>query len=139
MFTHIMAPVDLHHVDTLDRALKVTADAAKHYGAKVTFVSATNNEPSDVAHSPEEFVAKLSEFAKTQAEKGGFDAEAHAMVLHDSRADLDNALLDAVKELDADLVIMASHDPNFADHFWSSNGGAVARHSHASVMLVRGK
>ncbi|SES25677.1 Nucleotide-binding universal stress protein, UspA family [Tranquillimonas rosea] len=139
MFNHIMSPVDLTHIDQLSRALDVTADMAKRYDAKVTFVSATNVTPGEVAHSPEEFRQKLADFAKQQGEKYGFDAESKAMILHDKTADLDDALVDAVDDLGADLVVMASHTPNMADHFWSSNGGSVARHSKVSVMIVRGQ
>ena len=142
MFRHIMAPVDLAHIGLLERALTVTADVAKHYGAKVTFVSATPDQGTcaasgQIAHNPEEFRQKLAEFAKGQAEAHGFEADSHALVLHDKAVDLDHALVDACKELGADLVIMASHTPNFADYFWSSNGGAVASHVAASVMIVR--
>lgn len=138
MFKHIMAPVDLSAVDKLDRALKATADAAKQHGAKVTYVSASNVTPNSVAHTPEEFKQKLADFAAAQAETHGIDADSHALILHDQRADLDHALVGAANDLGADLVIMASHDPTFFDHFWSSNGGAVARDSSASVFLVRG-
>ena len=37
----------------------------------------------------------------------------------------------------ADLVVMASHIPNVADHFWPSNGGSIASRADVSVMLVR--
>ncbi|SFE49291.1 universal stress protein [Roseivivax sediminis] len=139
MFNHIMAPVDLNAVDKLSRALDATADAAKHYGAKVTYVSASNTVPTAVAHTPEEFKKKLAAFASDQADKHGIETDSHPLIMHDQRADLDHALVEAAKTLDADLIVMASHDPNFFDHFWASNGGAVARDSHASVMLVRGK
>ncbi|SLN68483.1 Universal stress protein F [Roseivivax jejudonensis] len=138
MFKHIMAPVDLKSTDKLDRALKATAEAARQHDAKVTYVSASNATPSEIAHTPEEFREKLGAFAKAQAEAHGIEADSHALILHDQRADLDNALVHAAEEMGADLIIMASHDPNFFDHFWSSNGGAVARDSKASVMLVRG-
>ena len=137
MFKHIMAPVDLTHLDRLERALKATADVAKHYDAKVTYVSASNPTPGSLAHNPEEFREKLAEFARQQADKSGIKAESHALILHDEAVDLDNALVHAADELDADLVIMASHKPGFVDHFWSSNGGAVARRSNASVFIVR--
>ncbi len=137
MFDHIMAPVDLTHIDQLTRALEVTADAARHYGAKVTFVSATTGAPGAVAHTPEEFRQKLADFAETQGRQNGYDAEAHALVLHDQAVDLDHALLKAVEAIGADLVIMASHKPSLADYFWSSNGGAIAEHAAVSVMIVR--
>ena len=100
-------------------------------------MSATTALPGAIAHNPEEFRQKLAEFAKGQAEAHGFEADSHALVLHDKAVDLDHALVDACKELGADLVSMASHTPNFADYFWSSNGGAVASHVAASVMIVR--
>lgn len=137
MFNHIMAPVDLAHTDQLKRALEVTAEEAKHHGAKVTFVSATSTQPSAVAHSPEEFRGKLADFAETQGRQNDYEAASHALVLHDQAVDLDDALLKAVEELGADLVIMASHKPSIANYFWSSNGGAIAGHSGASVMIVR--
>ena len=36
MFNHIMTPVDLAHIDRLDRALTAAADVAKAYGAVCT-------------------------------------------------------------------------------------------------------
>ena len=139
MFTRIMAPVDLTNTDALARALQATADLARVNDIPVVYVSATNNTPSDVAHTPEEFEERLREFAEAQAKEHGIETSSHALVLKDRRADLDDALVSAADELGADLVVMASHDPTFFDHFWASNGGAVARASKASVMIVRGK
>ncbi|ETX30462.1 universal stress protein [Roseivivax isoporae] len=138
MFRHIMVPVDLANTDRLARALEVTADAARHYHARVTYVSASNTAPTEVADAPDEFRRKLGTFAAGQAQEHGIEAEGHALILPDARSDLDGALVETAREVGADLVIMASHDPGIVDHFWSSNGGAVARHSDASVMLVRG-
>jgi nucleotide-binding universal stress UspA family protein len=137
MFNHIMAPVDLAHKERLERALKVTADVAKDYGAKVTYVSASNATPGSIARTPEEFRERLAAFAREQGEKAGIETGSHPLILHDEAVDLDNALLHAVDELDADLVIMASHKPGFVDHFWSSNGGTVASRASASVFIVR--
>jgi len=137
MFKHIMAPVDLTHTDRLDRALQTTADVAKNYGAKVTYVSASNDTPGSLAHNPQEFRDRLAAFAQEQADKAGIEADSHALILNDEAVDLDNALVHAADDLGADLVIMASHKPGFVDHFWSSNGGAVARRANASVFIVR--
>ena len=94
MFKHIMAPIDLGALDKLEHAMAVTADAAKHYGAKVTYVSATNTVPTSVAHTPEEFQEKLEKVATAEAERHGLEADAHALVLHDTSADLDRHLVD---------------------------------------------
>ena len=60
------------------------------------------------------------------------------MVSHDPAVDLDDALVKAVHETKSDLVVMATHIPNVADHVWPSNGGRLATHTDASVFLVRG-
>ena len=137
MFQRIMAPVDLAHLDSLDRALTITASEARHHGAQVIFVSVTAATPGPVAQNPDEFRQKLEAFASQQAESRDIQASAHAIVSHDPTTDIDDALLAAVDETGADLVIMASHKPGVAEYFWPSNGGKVASHSAASVFVVR--
>ena len=137
MFQRIMAPVDLAHLEKLERALKVTAEEAKHYGAGVTYVSVTSTAPGALAHTPEEFRSRLEAFAKDQAETHGIEATAQAVFSHDPATDVDATLLKAARECGADLVIMASHKPGIAEYFWPSNGGQVASHAEISVLLVR--
>lgn len=136
MFKHIMVPVDLAHPDALQSALKVAADLAVHYGARVSYVGVTGPQPSSVAHNPEEFGAKLADFAAAQKAKHGIpETAAHAVTSHDPAVEIDHVLERAVSDLDADLVIMASHIPRHFD--LGSHGGRVASHTSASVMLVR--
>ena len=91
-----------------------------------------------IAHSPKEYGEKLAAFARDQAELHGVKAESRPVFSHDPSIDLDEAIVKAVKESEADLVVMASHIPNIADRFWPSNGGRVAARSDASVFVVRG-
>ncbi len=137
MFSHIFAPIDLAHLDQLDRALKVTADAAKHYGAKVTYASVAAAAPGAVAHNPAEFKERLEAFARQQSEAHGIETHGHPIISHDPTIDKDNALLHAIEQAGADLIVMASHKPGFAEYFWPSHGGKIASHSGASVLLVR--
>ncbi|WP_296761707.1 universal stress protein [Sediminimonas sp.] len=138
MFTRIMTPVDLAHRDQLERALQCSADLASHYDVPVVYVGVTTEQPSPVAHTPKEYAAKLDKFVAEQTEKHGIKGEAHAMAAHDPTTDLDDALLKAVDEVGADLVVMASHIPNVFDYIWPSNGGKIAEHAKASVFVVRG-
>ncbi len=137
MFKRILAPVDLAHLNKLERALNVTAEEARHHGAPVTFVSVTTAAPGPLAHNPDEFRAKLDTFTKEQADSQGIDATAHAVFSHDPTTDVDDALLKAIEDVGADLVIMASHKPGLVEYFWPSNGGKIASHSDASVFIVR--
>jgi len=137
VFNNIMVPVDLAHADKLEHALSCAGDLAQHYGAKVTYVGVAATTPTSVAHTPAEFSEKLAQFAKAQSEQHGIAAEAMAVTSHDPSTDLDPTLIKAIDDAHADLVVMASHIPNVADHIWPSNGGTIARHAKVSVMLVR--
>ncbi|SDG31827.1 universal stress protein [Alloyangia pacifica] len=137
MFKRIMVPVDLTHADRLAKALNVAGDLAAHYGARLIYVGVTASTPSSIAHTPHEYGEKLAAFAKAQGLAAGVEAESHPVISHDPAVDLDPALVKAVSEVDADLVVMASHIPGLADHFWPSNGGTIASRAAVSVMVVR--
>ncbi|ANT58965.1 universal stress protein UspA [Salipiger sp. CCB-MM3] len=137
MFKRIMVPVDLTHADRLQKALDVAGDLAAHYGAKLIYVGVSASTPSSIAHTPEEYGEKLAVFAKAKALAAGVEAESVPVITHDPAVDLDPALVKAVLDTDADLVVMASHIPGIADHFWPSNGGTVASRAKVSVMVVR--
>ncbi len=137
MFKRIMVPVDLAHPDTQTRALGAAADLGKLYDAQLVYVGVTPTAPGKVAHDPEAFARKLGTFVEGEADKHGLRATAHTAVAHDPRTDVDEALLRAVDETEADLVVMASHAPKVTDYFWPSNGGKLTGHAKCSVMLVR--
>ncbi|GKY89816.1 universal stress protein [Sinisalibacter aestuarii] len=138
MFRHIMVPVDLAHEERLGHALSVAADLARHWSARVTYVGVGTNTPGVLAHTPEEYTARLAAFAQAQGVAHGIEAAAHATIAHDPTTDLDDALLRAVDETGADLVVMQSHIPGLMDYVWPSNGGKIAGHASASVLVVRG-
>ncbi len=137
MFKKIMVPVDMAHTNKLGAALAMAADLAKRYGAEVCYVGATTSTPSTVARSPEEYRTKLAAFAADEAAAHGHKASSHMVISHDPTTDLDHVLVKAVKEVGADLVVMATHMPKAADLIWPSNGGRLATHTDVSVFLIR--
>jgi len=132
-----MIPVDLEHVDQLEKALKTAADLANNYNIIACYVGVTAPSPSAIAVNPKAFANKLEEFAHQQAAAHGHATEARAYMSHDPTCDLDDTLLKAVDEVGADLVVMASHIPSLIDYIWPSNGGKIASHAAASVFVVR--
>jgi len=132
-----MVPVDLTHADRLKKALTTAADLSKHYDIPVVYVGVTASTPGQVAHTPAEYAEKLAAFGREQAARHGHKAETKAFTSHDPSIDLDDTLMKAVHETGADLVVMASHVPNVTDWIWPSNGGTIAAHSDASVLVVR--
>lgn len=138
MYKQIMVPVDLAHVDKLTRALNTAADLSQFYRAPVIFVGVTSSAPGSLGHNPAEYDLKLAQFVAQQARAHGIEAQGETLISHDPTVDVDDALIKAVRETGSDLVVMATHIPNVADHFWPSNGGRLATHTDASVFLVRG-
>ncbi|WP_343080722.1 universal stress protein [Ostreiculturibacter nitratireducens] len=137
MFKRIVVPVDLAHVSKLEKALRLARDLAQKYEAELCYVGVTTSTPSAVSRTPEEFMRKLQAFAAEQAKSSQSTASTHTIVSHDPTIQMDRELEEAIDELGADLVVMASHVPNVADYVWSGHGAHIAAHSNASVMLVR--
>lgn len=138
MYKKIMVPVDLAHVDRLEKALQSAADLSKHYDVPVCYVTVSTTAPDEVAHTPEEHAEKLQAFAKQQAEKYGLrSTDSSYYTSHDPAVDLDKKLLDAIKDTGADLVVMASHVPGLPEHIFASNAGEVAMHATVSVFVIR--
>ncbi|QKV18883.1 universal stress protein [Oricola thermophila] len=138
MYNKIMVPVDLAHADKLALALDTAANLAKLYNIPVVYVGVTAPTPGPLGHNPEEYARSLKEFADDQGVRHGIATDSRPVVSHDPAVDLDDALIKAVHETGSNLVVMATHIPNVADHFWPSNGGRLATHTDASVFLVRG-
>jgi universal stress protein F len=46
-------------------------------------------------------------------------------------------IMDYAEKIDADLIVLHSHDPDLSDYFLGSVAGRVVRHAHCSVHIVR--
>lgn len=137
MYKKMMVPVDLAHVDKLDKALTTALDLAKHYGLPICYVGITETAPSPVAHSPEEYGQKLDQFAREHGGSEGLEVTSKVYISHDPARDLYKILTHAADEMGADLVVMASHVPGLPEHVFTSNAGYVASHADVSVFVIR--
>lgn len=138
MYKKLLVPVDLAHTERLEKALASAADLSKHYGIPVCYVGVTTAAPNEVAHTPQEYAKKLESFAGEEARRRGLNGhEARTYTSHDPTVDLDERLLGAIKDVGADLVVMASHIPGLPEHIFNSNAGKVASHAEVSVFVVR--
>ena len=139
MYKKIMVPVDLEHVDKIEKALHAAAELAKSYQAPVCYVAVATQEPNRVASSPKEFEAELNRFAAEQGAKYSIESSAFTIASVDVTAELDHKLLQAIDDVEADLVVMASHIPGIADHLHllPSNAANIVKHTRASVFVVR--
>ncbi len=137
MFNRIMVPVDLAHLETQEKSLTAAADLARHYDAALCYVSVTSSQPSAVARTPEEYLEKLQTFAREHAPDNSHRPDSRVYKSVDPVADLDDILVQAIEEVDADLVVMGTHLPRHLDIVMPANGSKIASHTRASVFLVR--
>ncbi|MEE3170779.1 MAG: universal stress protein [Pseudomonadota bacterium] len=139
MYSKILVPVDLAHTDKIVKALNTAIDMAKHYNATLCYVSVTNTTPGAAAHNPKELAEKLNEFAEEQGKSHGISTDSMVMESPDTAVELDDKLLQAIRETGVDLVVMASHPPGIGDrlHILHSNGANIVKHSDVSVFVVR--
>ncbi|MFD2190426.1 universal stress protein [Pistricoccus aurantiacus] len=137
MYQKIMVPVDLAHLETLQKSLRVAVDIARLYEAEIYYISITSSLPGKVARTPEEYTRKLEEFADEQGETHGLATSARTFLSHDPVADMDEIIVSAAKRIGADLIVMATQLPGRLNIFLPTNGSRVARHTEVSVFLVR--
>ncbi len=137
MYTKIMVPIDLAHLEKLDKAMTTAIDLARHYKLPICYVGVTAETPTEVAHTPAEFERKMWAYAAEQAKVHGLDITAAAYASHDPRVEMGDMLVKAAHEVGADLIIMPSHVPEAPDHLFGSKSGMVATHADVSVFLVR--
>lgn len=136
-YAHIMLPIDLEHADRMEKAIETALALAVQFEAKLTFVSVTSELPGMSAHNPSEFQSKLAALAQRHGERLSKAAQSKMYVAHDPTAQIDGILLEAIKDIGADLVVMASHVPNVMNAIWPSHGGKMASHADISVFVVR--
>lgn len=137
MFTKILVPVDLGHLDELSRALDAAAEMAKSHKAEVVYVGVYGSVPTEAASNPADYTNKLKAFAEQQAEAHGITATSVPVFSHDPDVELTSALLSATVDAGADVIVMASHIPGWVEHVFHSNAGYIASHAKVSVFVVR--
>ncbi len=137
MYKHIIVPIDLAEKDSLQRAVEVAADLAKHYGARMTLVSVSGGLQAKVSHSHEEYGRQLALYSDEIAKAHNIKVASVNYSVPDPSVEVDKRLIQAIEELNADLAVMASHQPGWTDYIVNSHGGRLASHAPISVFVVR--
>ncbi|MFT5511440.1 MAG: nucleotide-binding universal stress UspA family protein [Hyphomicrobiaceae bacterium] len=137
MFSKILVPVDLGHLEDLSRALETAAEMAKAQNAEVVYVGVYGNLRSSAAPNPKEYTDKLAAFSDEQASIHGISTTPFPVFSHDPQAELTSLLLSAAIDTMSDVIVMASHVPGWVEHVFHSNAGYIASHASVSVFVIR--
>ena len=136
MYQNILVPIEMSSA----AASQATIELCKSVGgenAKITLLHvfeeiprwAATNLPKDIMQDSIESARK--DLEAIAAALGG-NVEAQIRVGHAYKT-----ILDTAEEIDADLIIVASHQPGVQDFFLGSTAAKVVRHAHCSVLVMR--
>ena len=137
MFSKILGPLDIDAETTGRGALKLAKELKEKHGGKLELLHVNEIIPGYVvSHLPDDFAEKANQTAidslKSAAEASGVDAD--VVVLAGNPA---TEILEYAKNVEADTIVIASHDPGLADYLIGSVAAKVVRHAHCSVLVVR--
>ncbi len=143
MYKTILLTVDLGHSASWKRAIPEAVALARTSGGALHVMTVIPDfgTPLDAGFFPEGFQEKAqrkgaAELEALVAAEVPDDVEAHS---HVGYGPVHDEVLAAVRRLDADLVVMASHAPDQVREFLvGSQADRVVRRSPVSVLIVRG-
>ena len=136
MFNTILVPIDMAHIAegkaTIDIAVK-QAEA----GTKIILLNVVEDIPTWAAvELPANLIETSLQAARNElqaiANASGMPMEAEARTGHSYKT-----ILEVADEKQADLIIIASHQPGLQDYFLGSTAAKVVRHAQCSVMVIR--
>lgn len=140
MYKSILLAIDLAHESSWAKAAPAAAVLTKAFGATlhVMTVAPPIRGAMVAQHFPADFEKNVAQTAAKElasvAAKAlpGLNAELHVAVGRVYRS-----IVDTAAQNNCDLIVMASHRPELQDALIGPNADLVARHTKASVMIVR--
>jgi nucleotide-binding universal stress UspA family protein len=141
MYKNILLPIDLNSIETQETAVGMAVQLAQTFGAKLHVMSVVPNFGVGVVSTffPEDYEqkvmtaadAELQDFLRQRMPEG-IEVD-HAV----ANGTIYKEVLDFAGQIQADLIVMASHRPELKDYLIGPNAARVVRHADCSVLVVR--
>ncbi|MFG6157495.1 universal stress protein [Halomonas sp. 1390] len=142
MYQKIMLPVDLNEEASWEKALPTALSLCQSFGASLHVVTVLPDYrmplvgsyfPKDFAQKAHQAVSDAQhEFIREHVPE---DITVQSVIVDGSPWE---AIIKAAKQLEIDLIVMASHNKRkFVDYVLGPNAEHVVHHSKVSVMIVR--
>lgn len=134
MYKTILVPVDLGHPELCRKTLAIARKIGGDQG-RIVLLNVVESIPSFVAAElPDGMMAR--NLSQARAELSALAQEAGAE--SDVRSGHPPvAVLEFAKEIEADLIVIASHRPGLRDYFLGSTAARVVRHAECAVLVDR--
>jgi nucleotide-binding universal stress UspA family protein len=136
MFKTILVPIDMAHVVEGKANIDIAAQHASA-GAKIILLNVVEEIPTWAAaelpsHLMDDSMKRAQAELKAIANTTGMSMEVVIRSGHSYKT-----ILDVAKESQAELIIIASHQPGLQDYFLGSTAAKVVRHATCSVLVMR--
>ncbi|QKV19194.1 universal stress protein [Oricola thermophila] len=140
MYKAILLAVDLAHESSWKKAIPVALKMAMTFGAKLHVVTVVQDIRTAMVaqYFPDDYEEKITRKAAegltalVAREMPGVDVTEHVAV-----GQVYREVVRVAEDNGCDLIVMASHRPELADILIGPNADHVARHTSASVLIVR--
>ena len=140
MFKQILAAVDLDNSGNAEKILRIAADIANIYSARLHVLSVIGAVQAVVSqHLPEGYEKMAME--RTEQDLATLSANVdltQGTVTSSARfGDIYREILAQAEKSAVDLIIVGSNKPQATDFLLGTNAARVVRHSSCSVLVVR--
>lgn len=141
MYKDILFPIDIADEGSWKQSLPVVKDHIAAFGSRLHVMCVVPDFGMSIVsqYFPNNAEEKVIEGTKTALHdftKKHFPG--HEKIHHIvSQGTVYEAIIDAAKRINADLIIMGAHRPELKDYLLGPNAARVVRHSDRSVLVVR--
>ncbi len=139
MYNSILVPIDLGQIEQGKNITRIARKLLDMPGGQLTLLNVVPDIPGYVlSEMPEDIISKtrsssLERLEEIASECGVDDVS--KIVVH--QGNIYHEILSSASDLGADLIVMASHQPEFTDYLIGSTTARVVRHAECSVFVVR--
>jgi len=139
MFRQILVPVDLDEPSSWSKAIPAARALADAFDARLTVMTVITDRDatSEAAWSAINYGALVDKTTTHLANLADRELGKDKAAVRVGSGSIYAAILDAAADIEADLIVMASHRPAMRDFLIGANASRVARHARCSVMIVR--
>lgn len=140
----ILIPVDITETELTNRLIQTVERECRNNDDEIHFLTVIQSWPYVPAlggrYSPD---IPVMDFLREEAKKklnalvSRFTFPHDNIHLHYAEGKPKDKILEKAKEINADLIIISSHRPDFTTYLLGSNAAFVVRHATCSVLVVR--
>lgn len=139
MYSSILVPVDLEEPSSWSKAVPTALAMARCFKARTTL--ATIVEDKTAAREAQWSAIGYRELLSTaSARLGSLADKLRGEMPVETRVGsggISGGILDLAEQVEADLIVLASHRPGMQDWLIGAHASRVVRHARCSVLVVR--